>query len=190
MTLNNHHSHKFSYDESERRSWQNPKEILADSGLKRNQVLADIGCNVGFFSIPAARIVGAKGHIYGLDINSEAIESLRSKIQKEKITVIETFVGPAENMSLPNNSLDIAFMAMVLHDFSDPLEVLKRLKTSLKPTGIIYNYDWKKQQSPKGPPYEIRLSIEDVMDLAKKVNLKVIANYSYDQDFYVVKLSR
>ena len=49
------------YDETERRTWQNPEEILTAIGLKAGQTLIDIGCGEGFFTLPAARIVGPNG---------------------------------------------------------------------------------------------------------------------------------
>ena len=42
-------------------------------------VLIDLACGFGFFAIPAAKIVGPKGVVCGVDIDQEALEELREK---------------------------------------------------------------------------------------------------------------
>ena len=59
--------------------WQNPEEILANIGLRQGFTFVDVGCDDGFFAIPAAKLVGERGKVYGLDISDEAISRLKRK---------------------------------------------------------------------------------------------------------------
>lgn len=45
----------------EQRKWQNPENILAEIGLRSGMTFMDNGCGQGFFTIPAAKIVGDSG---------------------------------------------------------------------------------------------------------------------------------
>ena len=46
-------------------------------------VFVDIGCGDGFFSILAAKKVGANGKVYAVDIDASAIEKLKQKAKAE-----------------------------------------------------------------------------------------------------------
>jgi len=43
----------------------------------------DIGCGDGFFVLPAARLVGEEGKVYGLDIDREVIDRLKEEAARE-----------------------------------------------------------------------------------------------------------
>ena len=62
----------FSLDEPTRRSWYNPEAILVD--LKTGMTFADIGCGDGYFTVLAAKKVGAKGKAYAVDIDPSGLE--------------------------------------------------------------------------------------------------------------------
>jgi ubiquinone/menaquinone biosynthesis C-methylase UbiE len=68
---------RFFDDEQERRTWQSPEAILILIGLKRGFTFVDVGCGYGFFALPAAKLVGVNGKVYGLDANDEAIRKLK-----------------------------------------------------------------------------------------------------------------
>ena len=53
--------HRHRFNEAERRKWQNPEAILVDIGLAPGFTFVDVGCNDGFFALPAARVVGEGG---------------------------------------------------------------------------------------------------------------------------------
>ena len=54
-----------------------PEELLRSLGLRAGQTIADIGCGPGFFTVPAARIVGEDGHVYAADIQGDMPQSQR-----------------------------------------------------------------------------------------------------------------
>ena len=64
------------YNYAERLLWQNPHQVLSEIGLKTGATLADIGCGDGFFSLPAAKIMGETGLVYALDANAEAMAAM------------------------------------------------------------------------------------------------------------------
>lgn len=116
-------THKFFYDENERVKFQNPKTILSESGLKPGHTFMDIGCGDGFFSIPAAKIVGEKGKVYCLDIDNTAMKKLREKAEKENLRNLNLTVGEAEKNILCEACADMVFFGIVLHDFKDTIRV-------------------------------------------------------------------
>jgi len=67
------------------------QEILAKR-LGPGMVLYDLGANIGFFSLAAARIVGEDGHVFSFEPDPEVAERLRRNIERNNlsnVTVVE-----------------------------------------------------------------------------------------------------
>jgi len=156
----------------ERRKWQNPEAILAEIGLKTGLTFVDIGCGGGFFALPAARIVGKNGKVYGIDISAESINELKEMAHREGLGNLELTAGKAEDVVLCARCADIAFLGIVLHDFENPLKVLENARKMLSPEGRLVNLDWKKAPTPVGPPVPIRFSEEKAIKLIEAAGFK------------------
>ncbi len=163
----------FSLDDSVRRTWYNPEVTLQGIGLKAGMVFVDVGCGDGFFSVLAAKMVGAAGKVYAVDTDAGAIEKLKRKAAEQGLQNIHAVTGAGEETVFCTDCADVVFYSMVLHDFNDPVKVLLNAKQMLKPTGLLADLDWKKKQMPFGPPMRIRFSEEYASDLIKQAGLKI-----------------
>ena len=92
-----HGKRRFRHDDEDRRQWQDPDAILAAIGLGPDMVFIDLGCGEGYFSLPAARIVGAKGRVYALDINPESIGNLETAAEQESLGNVTAMAGEGES---------------------------------------------------------------------------------------------
>jgi ubiquinone/menaquinone biosynthesis C-methylase UbiE len=182
-----HHYGAFYHDEEARRMWQDPEAILADIGLKPGHTFIDIGCGEGFFAIPAAKIVGKKGKVYGIDIYNEAIEHLRMKASREDLNNINTSVGAAEETTICRGCADIVFFGIDLHDFRDTAKVLANAKRMLKPTGTLIDLDWKKSKMEMGPPLQIRFSEEEAAERIRAAGFKIESISDIGPYHYLIK---
>jgi ubiquinone/menaquinone biosynthesis C-methylase UbiE len=153
------------YNNTLRRTWQDPDQLLTRVGLRRGFTFIDVGCGDGFFTIPAAKNVGNTGRIYGIDRNEFALKSLRDKATREQLDRISLEHGKAEDIIICTACADLVFFGIVLHDFEDPLKVLLNARKMLKPSGRVINLDWKKEPMVLGPPMPIRFSKEQALRL-------------------------
>lgn len=160
-------------DDAERRRWQNPEAILREIGLSPGQTFVDIGCGDGFFSFPAARMVGSSGKVYGLDIDSEAIKCMTQRAEEEGLTNLVLAVGKAEQLVLCEACADFVFFGIVLHDFDEPSKVLMNAKRMLKPTGCLVDVDWRKESMELGPPFAIRFSEQETVSLLERTGFMI-----------------
>ncbi len=174
----------FSLDEATRRSWYNPDAILKD--LSAGMVFMDIGCGDGFFTILAAKKVGETGKVYAVDIDASAVEKVKQKAQAEDLKNITAKVGSGEDTVFCTKCADIVFFSMDLHDFNDPVKVLKNTKQMLKPTGQLIDLDWKKQAEPFGPPVAIRFSEEKASELMESAGFTVAKVKDAGPHHYVI----
>jgi ubiquinone/menaquinone biosynthesis C-methylase UbiE len=89
---------------------KDPYRSLETAGLKPGQKVMEVGCGPGFFTIPAAKIVGDKGLIYAIDVNHRAIKRVEEKMRKYGIDNIKPILGNAANSGLQDSSIDLAFI--------------------------------------------------------------------------------
>ncbi|MHA1667886.1 MAG: class I SAM-dependent methyltransferase [Candidatus Heimdallarchaeaceae archaeon] len=116
----------------------NGEKMLRSSGLEQGNVALEVGCGPGFFTIPAAKIVGEKGMIYALDINPYAIRKVQKKIQKEGIANVKTLLEDVRKTTLEDNSVDFVFFFGVIHSLMDSIdEVLGEMNRVLKEKGLL-----------------------------------------------------
>jgi ubiquinone/menaquinone biosynthesis C-methylase UbiE len=179
--------HKWSRFNQERKKWQDPSAVLAEIGLKPGDTFLDIGCGDGFFALPAAGIVGQRGTVYGLDINKEAIESLKQGAADQGLVNLKLKVGRAEDELLCEACGDIVFFGTVLHDFQDPARVLLNARKMIKPKGKLANLDWKKEPTPFGPPESIRFNQVTASQMIEAAGFRVLTVKDCDPYHYLIQ---
>jgi ubiquinone/menaquinone biosynthesis C-methylase UbiE len=179
-------SHRYFGEEALRRKWHHPRITLESIGLRSGMVFMDIGCGYGFFTIPAAQMVGEKGKIYAVDIDDSAIDRLKNKAKEKDLTNISAKVGEAEETIFCDECADIVFYSTVLHDFRDPAKVLHNAKRMLKPAGKLVDLDWKKKSAVFGPPVRIRFSEEHAANLIKQAGFTIESIKDAGRNFYIV----
>jgi ubiquinone/menaquinone biosynthesis C-methylase UbiE len=166
--------------------WHHPKLNLKSIGLREGMVFMDVGCGYGFFTIPAAQIVGEQGKVYAVDVDSSSIDRLKREATEKGLKNVTATVGAAEETVFCKACADTVFYSIVLHDFRDPAKVLQNAKQMLKPTGTLVNLDWKKKLMPIGPPVTIRFSEEQASNLIKQAGFTIESVKDLGRNFYIV----
>ena len=142
------------------------QKLFKELNLTNNSVFLDLACGYGDYSLAALDYIGKSGQIYAIDLWPEGIEALKDKINKnnfQKITPIIQDVS--QTLPLQKDSIDSCLIATVLHDFievNNAKQVLKQIKRVLKTGSKLAILEFKKEESEKGPPKEIRLLPQDV----------------------------
>jgi ubiquinone/menaquinone biosynthesis C-methylase UbiE len=90
--------------------FRDPYEALRAAGLRTGQEVLEVGCGPGFFTIPAAKMVGDEGRVYALDINPLALGRVRQKVEQEGVTNVHTILTDAGQTGLPDESFDLIFV--------------------------------------------------------------------------------
>jgi ubiquinone/menaquinone biosynthesis C-methylase UbiE len=173
-------------DETQRRQWQDPEAILKKIGLAPGYTFMDIGCGSGFFTLPAARITGTKGKVYGLDSQSSSLDEIRKKAKAEGLKNIELKAATAEETIICHACADIVFLGIVLHDFQDPARVLMNARLMIKPRGILANLDWKKVDMNFGPPLSKRFDEAAASRLIEGAGFQIESTEDSGQYHYLI----
>jgi ubiquinone/menaquinone biosynthesis C-methylase UbiE len=138
--------------------------LFSEIGLQKGSTFLDVACGAGAYSLAVAEIIGDSGKIYALDLWQEGIDELKRQTQARDITHIDARIADvSKHIPLADKSIDVALMAMVLHDLMrDHTEsgALTELGRVIKDQGSLCIIEFKKIDGPPGPPVNIRLSPE------------------------------
>ena len=182
-------AHKFNVkemhrlDSPERRKILPPEETLIKAGLRIKDIFIDIGCGIGYFSIPASIIIGNEGKVFSLDTSSEMLEELERRIYEKKIRNIKPILSESYKFPLESNIGTIALISNVLHEVEDKLSFLKETNRALLEEGTLCIIEWQKKETERGPPLEDRLSVSEIKDLLEKTNFKLINSFPIGENF-------
>ena len=181
---------KYLLISDERHAALKPDDLLREFGLHAGDTIADIGSGPGFFTLPAARIVGEKGHVFAADIQGEMLTAVKSRATEAGLTNVRVVKTSETEIPLPPDSCDMALLAFVLHELGSHAIFLHRAARILKPTGKLVVMEWEKHQTAFGPPLEDRITPDELVADAEAAGLHVEERRQLDDDQYALVLMR
>ena len=142
---------------SERESEEQPERALDALNLKPGMVVADIGAGVGYMSLRMAKRVGPTGRVYANDLQPEMLAKLRDNAAKGKINNIVTVLGDIADPKLPPNTMDLVLLVDVYHEFSQPQQMLRKIRETLKADGrlVLLEYRAEDPNVPINPEHKM-----------------------------------
>jgi ubiquinone/menaquinone biosynthesis C-methylase UbiE len=152
---------KFVLESKWRQKMLPPHDILRKLGIKSTDTVADIGCGIGYFSIPASEYLDGNP-VYALDIQDEMLEEVKKRIGGKNIVVIK---NEPYDLKLADKSVDFALMVTVIHEIDDKQRLLKEISRILKPEGRLAVADWQKGELQLGPTPSHKFSPEELIPI-------------------------
>lgn len=74
------------------------------------QVVADLGCHAGYYTLALSECVGPEGRVYVVDLDDEKIQALEKKVEEGGYHNIEARATSAADLSfIQDGSVDFAF---------------------------------------------------------------------------------
>jgi ubiquinone/menaquinone biosynthesis C-methylase UbiE len=168
-----------------------PAILCAELNLSPGITFLDLGCGQGNYALAVADLVGPAGTVYAVDLWDEGIAALKDRATREGCTNVKPLVAGADQVPLDNLSVDVAFMATVLHDLVEAgtaAGALAEAARIIKPEGRLTIVEFDKIDGPPGPPRHIRLDAAEVEALVapygfRRQKIAKLGPYNYLMTF-------
>jgi len=129
-------------ERSQREKEENVLNLVQNMGIKPNDTIADIGAGSGYHAFRMAPLA-KRGLVYAVDIQTEMLMAIENTKETNNIKNIKTILGSEKSVYLPKNSVDKILMVDVYHEFSFPVEMIKSIKSALKPNGQLFLIEYR-----------------------------------------------
>ena len=185
--------HKFNIknieklDNPERRRTMPPEETLLKFKIEDNGALLDVGCGIGYFTIPASKLL-KNNKVIGIDIVPEILDYAKEKAQG--INNIEFKTSEEYTFPVETDSIKYVVISNVIHEVEDKTKYFNEVKRVLKEDGYFLIIDWDKKETEMGPPIHERVSVDEMMELCSKVGFKTIEQVNVSPNHYGLRLKK
>lgn len=122
-----------------RRLLQDPEEILSPY-IREGMNVLDIGCGMGFFSLPIAKIVGKTGKVVCIDLQEKMIKGLiRRSIKAGLSGRIDARVCRQDSLEVNDiaGEIDFVIAFALVHEVPDKECLLSEICNTMKQTGKL-----------------------------------------------------
>ena len=110
---------------------------VALASLKEGETVVDLGCGGGIDVFLAAKKVGNKGKVIGIDMTEDMLNKARANAKKAGLGNVEFKLGEIENMPLDNDIADCIISNCVINLSEDKQKVFNEAFRTLKPGGRL-----------------------------------------------------
>lgn len=126
------------WDSGLRRWLQNPEGILQGAHLQVGQIVLEVGCGSGFFTVPAAKMIGESGKLIAMDPVEGFVDAVRRKVQASGLANVEVVRRNALKSALDTASVDVVLLFGVVPFPTLPLgQLLPEMHRVLKAHGTM-----------------------------------------------------
>jgi arsenite methyltransferase len=177
-------------DDPKRDAYQKPHEVITALKLREGEVIADIGAGSGYFTFRLAHHVGDAGRVYAVDVSPEMVVHLNRRIRDLKLNNVVSILAAPDDPLLADASVDRFFICDTWHHIENHTRYLGLLKKMLKPGGQLVIIDFKKAETPVGPPLEMRIDRDDLVKEMETNGFRLVTEHTFlpHQYFLVFKV--
>jgi demethylmenaquinone methyltransferase/2-methoxy-6-polyprenyl-1,4-benzoquinol methylase len=120
-----------------------PLRTLQDAGVQPGQTVLEAGCGTGFFTLPAATLIGNQGHLIAMDVASDFITRVSKKVEAANLKNVQVIKRNALDTGLDTASIDkVLLFGVIPFPFLPLNQLLPEMHRVLKPEGSLSVWLW------------------------------------------------
>ena len=171
----------------ERAETLDPFRVMSHCPVNPRDTVADIGCGPGYFTLPLAKYL-IYGKVFALDASDEMIQACQERVNQARLGNVEVVKCEEYEFPVEAGVADGLFISVTLHHPEDRVRFLTATKEMLKPGGWCFIVEWQKKETESGPPQQVRITTEELRQIAKDSGFKFQSSLNLNSDYFVATL--
>jgi ubiquinone/menaquinone biosynthesis C-methylase UbiE len=139
--------------------------------VEEGMTVLDVGCGMGFFSLPMAELVGEKGRVVCIDLQEKMIKGLFGRAERAGLTDrIDARVCSQSSLGVSDlaGKIDFALTFALVHEVSDKDILFSEIHRAMKPSGKLLFAE------PRG--HVSKKDFDKTVSLAQTMGFKVVSD--------------
>lgn len=116
--------------------WDDTSALLNRVGVRSGWRCLDVGCGSGDVTLEIARMLGERGSVVGIDIDTTKLELARKEAAESGLQNVEFRVVDVNDWSEPLG-YDLVFSRFLLQHLSQPLDLIRRMWAAVRSGGAL-----------------------------------------------------
>lgn len=126
----------WTFDNPLRRFFHEPEKIVGPY-LREGMTAADIGCGMGYFSLPMAKLVGETGAVIAVDLQQKMLDVLQKRAEKAGVASrIRTIRAGNDDIGIKER-VDFVLAFWMVHEVRDIPRFFAQVSSIIKETGKV-----------------------------------------------------
>jgi ubiquinone/menaquinone biosynthesis C-methylase UbiE len=126
----------FTFDNPLRKWIHDPEKILAGY-VRPGDVVLDVGCGMGYFTLALARLAGPQGHVVAADLQERMLSGLHHRAERAGLLERIQPLACASDHIRVGGPLDFALAFWMVHEVRQPEPFLQEIHAALKLGGKL-----------------------------------------------------
>ena len=126
----------FTFDNPLRKLYQDPIRILTPY-IKYGNTAVDLGCGMGYFSLPMASLGGEFGRVIAVDLQPQMLAGLKHRAEKNNLLErIKLHQCSQDQIGIPG-PVDFVLAFWMVHEVHNSVAFLEQIQEMLKSQGHL-----------------------------------------------------
>src|SRR3989344_16181 len=164
-----------------------PERVARSFDLRPGMIVADFGAGAGYFTIPIARIIGDNGKVYAIDIQKNALDSIKARAALEHLLQVEpvwTDLELQNGSHLPASATDFVVVANILFQAEKKQEIFLEAARIVRSGGGLAVLEWNDSPLPAGPALALRVPKAEARRLAESAGFSLVREFGAGSHHY------
>lgn len=171
-----------------------PLDVLHAVGVSAGMRVADFGCGHGHFVFPAAKLVGERGSVFAIDLQSDLVHAIASRAQTEGLMQVKPIWADLEQRGsthLPDGVVDMVLIINNHINAEAQQKMLREAVRILKSGGECVVIDWLTSNAvPFAPAIVERVEKNAAIINAHTAGLQVVDEFRPSRYHYGLRFKK
>jgi len=167
-------------------------DVVRATGLRPGMRVADIGAGTGLFTRLFAPRVAPGGKVYAVDISETFVKNILRTSREQGLANVEGIVNTPREASLPDHSIDLAFLADTYHHFEYPQSMLASIHRALRDNGRLVVIDFRRLLGISSPwvMSHVRANREEVIEEVREAGFELVEELDLLRENYFLRFRK